>query len=71
MSILKFLLPFIIIFSVLPAQRKLTFGWHEEQIKVDNLTRHFTVFIPRACPENASVLFILHSGNSGMETIFN
>lgn len=57
--------------SILPAQRKYSFSWHAETIKVDDLTRHFTFFIPRACPENAPIVFVFHNSNSGMEKVFH
>lgn len=57
--------------TLLFAQRKYSFNWHEEEIKVDSLTRHFTFYIPRECPENAPAVFVFHNYNSGMEEVFH
>ena len=70
-ALAKAILLFVFIVSSVSAQRNYSFSWHEETIQIDGTTRHFTFFIPRACPENAPVVFVFHSGNSGMEDVFN
>lgn len=59
---------FLITSFALP--RNYDFSWHEETIEVNNLSRYFTFFIPRECPENAPIVFVFHNSNSGMEKVF-
>lgn len=69
--IIKISFLLIIVVSSLFAQRNYTFGWHDESIKIDQLERHFRIFIPRELPSKAPILFVFHSSNSGMENVFN
>lgn len=68
---LKAFLFLIVFVNVFYAQRKYSFNWHEEEIIVDNLARHFTFYIPRECPDNAPAVFVFHNYNSGMGEVFH
>jgi len=70
-AILKTVWFLFIVINILHAQRNYPFSWHEETIKVNNLTRYFSFFIPRACPDNAPIVFVFHNANSGMEEVFH
>ncbi|RJP60386.1 MAG: hypothetical protein C4543_05280 [Ignavibacteriales bacterium] len=69
--IIKLFCLILISVSTVFSQRNYSFGWHDESIKIDQLERHFRIFIPRELPNRAPILFIFHSSNSGMENVFN
>ena len=71
MNLSKYFLSLLILGSIFASQRNYSFSWHEEVIKVNSSDRHFTFFIPRACPEEAPVVFVFHNSNSGMEKVFH
>ncbi|MDZ7765792.1 MAG: hypothetical protein U5K00_15460 [Melioribacteraceae bacterium] len=61
---------FLIVCSLLSAQRNYSFGWHTESIKVLDQTRHFKFYIPKGLDKNAPAVFLFHSENKSMNNIF-
>jgi polyhydroxybutyrate depolymerase len=45
-------------------------NWRESSLTVDGLTRWHRVYVPKALPEGAPVVLLLHGGLQSMRTIF-
>ena len=71
MTLIKLISVLLSVVTILSAQNRIyDFGWHEETIEHDDLTRHYRFYIPRVLPQNPPMVILLHGGSQSMNKIF-